>query len=231
MGTKGRAQSGTSLKRPLIYKLFGAAVAVGVLLWLDLHVVHLTPETLRTWMLSFGWLAPVIYIGLFVARPFTLFPASVLSLAGGLAFGTGWGIVYTTLGELPGAILSYLLARKLGGGLFRGLESDPRLQKLERAMARRGFPIVLTLRLAPFVPFDLVSYAAGLAKVPLRAYAIATFLGALPGTFAYTFLGASLTHGGWKQIALAAAVLLVALAVPLLFRSKVEKQVDGQGTQ
>ncbi|RUS47816.1 TVP38/TMEM64 family protein [Cohnella sp. AR92] len=216
------------MRRSRLYKLLGAAVVVGALLWFDLHYLKITPESLRNWMLSFGWIAPVIYIGLFVVRPFTLFPASVLNLAGGLAFGTGWGVVYTIVGELPGAILSYLLARRMGGGLLRGLEDDPRLQKLENAMKRRGFPIVLLLRLAPFVPFDLVSYSAGLARVPLRAYTLATFIGALPGTFAYAFLGASLTHGSWREIALAAIVFAVAMVVPLLFRSRVEKQVEGE---
>jgi len=93
-------------------------------------------------------------------------------------------------------------------------------------MERRGFPVVLMLRLAPFVPFDLVSYAAGLARVPLRAYILATLIGSLPGTFAYCFLGASLTHGDWREIAIAAGVFVLAVAVPFAFRSRMEKQVE-----
>nr|WP_286672309.1 TVP38/TMEM64 family protein [Cohnella hashimotonis] len=175
-------------------------------------------------MLSFGWIAPAVYIGLFVARPFVLFPASVLTLAGGLAFGTWYGMLYTFLGEIPGAVLSFLLARQVGLGFFKGRD-DPRLRKLEGAMQRRGFPMVLMLRIAPFVPFDLVSYAAGAARVPLRAYVPATVIGTLPGTFAFCFLGASLTRGDWREIALAIAVFAAAMLVPLLLKRRVRREV------
>ncbi len=214
------------MRRSTLLKLFGIAAVVGALLWIDFHYLKITPETIRDWIVSFGWIAPILYIGLYIARPFTLFPASVLTLAGGLAFGTWRGMLYTILGELPGAVLSFWLARRVGSGLFRGAEKDSRLHKLERAMERRGFPVVLMLRLAPFVPFDLVSYAAGLARVPLRAYILATLIGSLPGTFAYCFLGASLTHGDWREIAIAAGVFVLAVAVPFAFRSRMEKQVD-----
>lgn len=216
------------MNRSVAYKGMGIALVVGALLWVDFHYLKITPETIRAWMISFGWIAPLLYIGLYIVRPFTLFPSSILSLAGGLAFGTWEGMIYTVLGEVPGAVLSFWLARRVGSGLFRGAADDSRLYKLEKAMARRGFPVVLALRLAPFVPFDLVSYAAGIARVPLRSYIAATFLGSLPGTFAYCFLGASFTHGNWKEIAVAAIVLVVAVAVPFLLRGRVEKQVEDE---
>ncbi|WP_035157488.1 TVP38/TMEM64 family protein [Cohnella thermotolerans] len=214
------------MRRPFLFKIASVVAIVALLLWIDFHYLNLTPETIRDWMASLGWTAPIVYIGLYIVRPFTLFPSSVLSLAGGLAFGTWRGMLYTALGELPGAALSFWLARRLGAGMFRGAKDDSRLRKLERAMERRGFPVVLLLRLAPFVPFDLVSYAAGIARVPFRAYLLATLIGTLPGTFAYCFLGASLLRGSWKEIAVAALVFAVAVAVPFLFRSRVEKRVE-----
>lgn len=208
-------------------KIAAVAVVVAVLLWIDFKYLKANPESVRAWILSFGWISPAIYIAMFVVRPFVLFPASVLAMAGGLAFGTWYGILYTLIGETIGAVLSFLLARKVGKNLFGGKEKeDPRFAKLERAIARRGFSMVLMLRIAPFVPFDLVSYSAGVARVPLRAYTIATIVGALPGTFAYNFLGASLTKGDWRQFLIAGGVIAIALAVPLLFKRKVEREVD-----
>ncbi|MFD2328491.1 TVP38/TMEM64 family protein [Cohnella sp. GCM10020058] len=210
-------------RKVVLLSLAIAAVACA-LLWVNFHYLKITPNKLRDWMLSFGWIAPAVYIGLFVARPFVLFPASVLTLAGGLAFGTWYGMLYTFLGEIPGAVLSFLLARQVGLGFFKGRD-DPRLRKLEGAMQRRGFPMVLMLRIAPFVPFDLVSYAAGAARVPLRAYVPATVIGTLPGTFAFCFLGASLTRGDWREIALAIAVFGAAMLVPLLLKRRVRREV------
>lgn len=212
------------MRRSIAYKATGIALVVCALLWVDFHYLRITPETIRNWMVSFGWIAPVIYIGLYLIRPFTLFPTTVLALAGGLAFGTWKGMLYTIIGELPGAVLSFWFARRVGAGLFRGAADDSRLYKLEKAMEQRGFPYVLLLRLMPFVPFDLVSYAAGIARVPMRAYIAATVIGSLPGTFAYSFLGASFTHGDWREIAVAALVFAIAVAMPFLFRSRVEKR-------
>lgn len=202
---------------------------VAALLWFDFKYLKVTPETLRGWVDDFGWYAPVIYMAMYVVRPFILFPASVLAMAGGLAFGTWYGMLYTLIGEVIGAVLSFLLALKVGAGLFGGKE-NPRFLKLERAMEKRGFTMVLMLRIAPFVPFDLVSYAAGVARVPLRAYLIATIIGTLPGTFAYNFLGATLTSGNWRDYVIAGIVFAVALTVPFLFRRKVEKEVEENAT-
>jgi uncharacterized membrane protein YdjX (TVP38/TMEM64 family) len=214
------------LRRSTIWKISAAVIVVAALLWFDFKYLKVNPESIRTWVLSFGWIAPVLYIAMYIARPFILFPASILSMAGGLAFGTWFGMLYTLVGAVTGAVLSFLVARKIGGGFFRGKE-DPRLSKIEKAMERRGFMMVLLLRIAPFVPFDLVSYAAGVARVPLRAFLPATVIGTLPGTFAYNFLGASLTKGSWKEILIACCVFAVALAVPFLFRRKVQQEVDG----
>jgi len=214
------------LRRSTVWKIAVAILIVAALLWFDLKYLKLNPESIRTWVLSFGWVAPVLYIAMYIARPFILFPASVLSMAGGLAFGTWLGMAYTLVGAVTGAVLSFLLARKIGGSFFRG-EEDPRLEKIERAMERKGFMMVLLLRIAPFVPFDLVSYAAGVARVPLRAFLPATIIGTLPGTFAYNFLGSSLTKGSWQQFAIAGCVFAVALSVPFLFRRKVEQEMEG----
>ncbi|MFC5470715.1 TVP38/TMEM64 family protein [Cohnella suwonensis] len=216
------------MSRSLMWKVALIAVIVGALLWIDFTYLKANPESIREWVLSFGWMAPALYIGMYIARPFILFPASVMSMAGGLAFGTWYGMGYTLIGSVTGAVLSFLLARKIGAGLFKG-KDDPRLASIERAMQRRGFTMVLLLRIAPFVPFDLVSYAAGAARVSLRAFLPATIIGTLPGTFAYNFLGASFSKGSWKDVVIAGAVFAVALAVPFLFRRKVEQEVESEG--
>ncbi|WP_256758950.1 TVP38/TMEM64 family protein [Cohnella sp. WQ 127256] len=214
------------MRRSTVWKIAVAVIVVVVLLWIDFKYINVNPQSIRTWVLSFGWVAPFLYIAIYIVRPFILFPASVLSMAGGLAFGTWFGMIYTLVGAVTGAVLSFLVAKKIGGGFFRGKE-DPRLVKIERAMERRGFMMVLLLRIAPFVPFDLVSYAAGIAQVRLRAFLPATIIGTLPGTFAYNFLGASLTKGSWREFLIAGCVFAVALSVPFLLRRKVEREVEG----
>jgi len=213
------------MRRSLGWKIAGIAAVAGALFWFNFKVLKVGPETIREWVVNFGWIAPVVYIGAYIVRPFVLFPASVLSMAGGLAFGTWLGMLYTLVGAVTGAVLSFLLARKIGRGFFKR-KDDPRLLKIERLMEKRGFAMVLLLRIAPFVPFDLVSYSAGAAGVRLRAFLPATVIGTLPGTFAYNYLGSSLTKSGWREWLIAGCVFAVALSIPFLLRRRVERELE-----
>jgi uncharacterized membrane protein YdjX (TVP38/TMEM64 family) len=213
------------MRRSKIVYLAIIAVIVGVLLWLDFSYLKITPDTIRSAVLSFGWVSPFIYIFLYIVRPFVLFPSSILAIAGGLAFGTIFALIYTVIGELLGALLSFLFARKIGRSFFRG-KNDPRLAKLENAMARRGFMAVLLLRMTPIVPFDLVSYAAGIARVSVKAFTLATFIGALPGTFVYSFMGSSIMSGSWKRYVVAGAVYAASITLSLLLRKWTARTVD-----
>ncbi|MFC4597515.1 TVP38/TMEM64 family protein [Cohnella hongkongensis] len=207
------------------WKIAGTVAIAAALVWFDLKILKVDPETIREWVLGFGWTAPLLYIGLYTVRPFVLFPAAVLSMAGGLAFGAWPGMLYTLVGAVAGAVLSFLLAGKIGKRLLRGV-GDSRLKSMERSMAKRGFLMVLLLRIAPFVPFDLVSYAAGAAGVKLRAFLPATVIGTLPGTFAYNFLGASFAKHGWRELIVAGCVFAAALSIPFLFRRRVERELE-----
>lgn len=90
----------------LIKPLLLIVVVLG-LLWFNHKVLHLSPEGIRTCIFIFGAAAPVLFIFIYALRPLILFPASVLSLTGGLAFGPLWGTVYTIVGATLGAVLSF----------------------------------------------------------------------------------------------------------------------------
>jgi uncharacterized membrane protein YdjX (TVP38/TMEM64 family) len=95
-----------------------------------------------------------------------------------------------------------------------------RWQHVEKQLEEKGFLYMLLLRLIPLLPFDLISYAAGVSKVKLSAFFLATVLGILPGTFAYNFLGTSFVEGNITMIVIAIIVFVLVLMIPLLLRSK-----------
>lgn len=89
---------------------------------------------------------------------------------------------------------------------------------VERLHAR-SFLSVLYARVLPAMPFALVSYAAGVAAVPLRPFVAATVVGAAPRAFAYTALGGHLGDLSRPESIVAVAILVaLALAAPLLAR-------------
>ncbi len=168
-------------------------------------------------------IAPLFVAVYAVVAAFGL-PATPLTLAGGAIFGTVLGSVLNWAGAVLGGAGSWLLAHALGEDAFRrllGRWSD----KLGTLDARSGFTTVFRLRLVPVVPFNVLSFAAGLAGVPFRAYVLGTALGIVPGTVIYTYFADSLiagvagaSHAAFVRLGIAAALLLLVSFAPTLVR-------------
>jgi uncharacterized membrane protein YdjX (TVP38/TMEM64 family) len=97
---------------------------------------------------------------------------------------------------------------------------------LDEAIRQQGFKIVLLLRLAPVFPFNLLNYALGLTKVSFAEYVFASWIGMLPGTVMYVYLGSTLhsltdlaagkASGGVTDKALLGVGLSATLAVAVI---------------
>lgn len=204
------------------------AAAIILIIWLSRSVFNVDATGLRSWILSFGLWAPAIYIVIYTIRPLVFFPASVLSIAGGLAFGAWQGTLYTIIGATLGAMLSFSVAKTMGKSLVRK-EWTGNAGKIQSQMEQNGFLYVLLFRFIPVINFDLISYAAALAKVRFLPFALATFIGIIPGTFAYNFLGSSFISGNPRVIILAVLVFSLLTIVPILIRNQWNKKqmLDG----
>ncbi len=186
---------------------------IGGLVWglkaLGLDLTRLTPDDVRHFVLSFGVWAPLIYLAVF-SQPVVPLPASVMMIAGGLAFGPLWG----TLGASGAATLracgSFALARRLGRATVSRLLKG-RLADLDGSLSRRSFQTVLVLRLVPSVPFDVMNYGLGCSGIRFWPYASATAVALVPISFVFVYLGHSLTDFGRVWKVLLAIVLLAAL--------------------
>ncbi|HSP21357.1 MAG TPA: TVP38/TMEM64 family protein [Planococcus sp. (in: firmicutes)] len=199
------------------------AVVVGVAIWFGRSVFQIDANGLRKWILSFGLWAPIMYIVFYTVRPLIFFPASVLSIAGGLAFGAWMGTLYTIIGATLGAMLSFYVAKTLGNRLVRK-QWTGNARKIQSQMKLNGFLYVLLFRLIPVINFDLISYVAAFAKVRFASFALATMIGIIPGTFAYNFLGSSFASGNPKIIVLAVLVFAVLTVVPIAIRNRWSKK-------
>ncbi len=210
------------MRKSQMVKLVITLMFIGGLLWFNHSYLKLSPVDIRSWMLSFGVWAPLLYIVIYTLRPLILFPATILTLAGGLAFGVVWGMLLTMVGCTAGAMLSFVIARKIGHRWFRK-EWKGKLKFIEQQLEHKGFFYVLILRLLPGFPFDLISYASGLSKVKFHSFVGATVIGIIPGTFAYNFLGASILKGEMKHFLIAIAVLLAAFCIPFIIKRSMER--------
>lgn len=174
-------------------------IAFGFIHFTDLGR-YLMPGRIRKIILSFGLWAPVVYLLLFSIGPVFMWPEAVLAMAAGLAFGPLWGTLLTILGATMGGTLAFLVARYLGRDFVKRFFQG-RLKMLDEKSAEHGFKIIFFLRLVPLVPFNALDYAAGLSKIRFGDYALGTFLGIMPGAFAYVNLGSNLEDiYSWKFV-------------------------------
>ena len=179
---------------------------------------RLTPEAIRNLILSFGWWGPGVYIFLYTIRPLLLFPAIILTLAGGLAFGPWWGTLYVVVGGLLGACLCFGISRSLGREkMQKYVGAWSYAQNFDDQVLKHGFRAMLIMRIVPIFPYDPVSYLAGLSTIRFRDYAAATAIGMVPGAFAYNVLGYSLTDMLSPTFFMAIALVIIVMFTPMVY--------------
>jgi uncharacterized membrane protein YdjX (TVP38/TMEM64 family) len=166
--------------------------------------------------------AACAYVVIYLASVAASIPgAVVLTVTGGLLFGVWAGTFLAVIGATAGAILFFLAARTALGPLLAG-RAKGAVEALRPALERDGFGFLLAARLVPVVPFWLANLAPALAGMRLAPFALATFLGIIPGTAVFASLGAGIGHvldsGQVPNLAviLSPPVLLPLLALALL---------------
>jgi len=164
--------------------------------------------------LADNWWGPALFVAVYTLRPLVLFPASILTILGGLAFGPIWGTIWTTIAANLSTATTYGVGRTFGNP-----EVARRLSRLlgntvDRAR-RNPFETTLIMRLL-YLPFDAVGYVAGFVHLRFVPFITGSAVGILPGTIAFVGFGASIdsldegTPSFDLRILLASVVLAVA---------------------
>ena len=150
-------------------------------------------ENLRGYLLSFGIFAPLVS-GLLMLLQGVIapLPAVVLTLVNGLLFGTFLGALLSWVSAMAAAILCFYLAKALGRPVAERFTGKRGLRLADHFFETYGKYAVFLGRLIPIVSFDVISYGAGLTRISLRGFLVATGLGMIPATVLYSWLGENL---------------------------------------
>ena len=178
-----------------------------------------TPQSMKNYICSFGALAPVIYIFMFTVVPLTLFPDFVLAATGGLIFGVWFGTIYTIIGAACGGTISFFISRSYGRGLVEKLTKG-KINCFDDGAQKKGLIFILILRFIPLIPFDIISYGAGLSKIKYKDFILATIIGVIPGVWVYTNLGDKSAHLFSTEFFKAVAILILLLLVSYFIKKK-----------
>jgi uncharacterized membrane protein YdjX (TVP38/TMEM64 family) len=143
-----------------------------------------------TWLEGLGPAGYLAFILLYIVLTVLAGPAWLITLAAGLVYGLAKGTVLVSIGSILGASAAFLIGRYLAReAIARKVADKPKFRSIDAAVAERGFFIVLLTRLSPVFPFTLLNYAYGLTGVRFWRYFFASWIGMLPGTFMYVYLG------------------------------------------
>ena len=178
------------------------------------EILH--PEHLTLILRDLGVAGPFALMGFMtLAVVVSPIPSLPIDLAAGAAYGPFWGAVYVLIGAEVGAIISFLIGRALGRDvLSRWLKSD--ITFCEQCSDHHLMGLMIVARLVPVFSFDIVSYGAGLTKMSLKAFALATFVGMAPPTFALTYLGSAVMTVQWPLMLAGGLLVVLFLLLPKL---------------
>jgi uncharacterized membrane protein YdjX (TVP38/TMEM64 family) len=139
-------------------------------------------------------------------------PSVFITAANIIFFGFWEGVFISFLGEAIGALAAFYLYRKG----FKKIASEklqqfPRLQRLVEAEGREAFLLIFSLRLLPFVPSGLVSFAAAVGRVSGLIFLIASSLGKIPALLLEGYSVLEVSRFGWqgKLILFLTAIILL----------------------
>jgi uncharacterized membrane protein YdjX (TVP38/TMEM64 family) len=194
-----------------------------------------------TWISGLGPLGPMIFVVLYILACVLLFPAAILTLGAGAVFGVVEGFIAVLSGATLGATCAFLVGRYLTRDwVARRIAGNEKFKAIDEAVAREGWKIVFLTRLSPVFPFNLLNYTFGLTRVSLKHYFFASWLGMIPGTMMYVYIGslagdlASLGAGGrsrttaeWVLYGIGlVATVLVTVFVTRLARSALSSRIS-----
>jgi len=221
--------------------LFATAGVALVLALKYFHVQDLLKSALD-WIGKLGPWGPVIFVGLYVVATVLFVPGSVLTLGAGAVFGVALGSVCVSISATLGATAAFLVGRYLArDAIARKIEKNEKFATIDRAVADEGWKIVFLTRLSPVFPFTLLNYAFGLTRVKLSHYVLASWLGMIPGTVMYVYLGSLVnvgaghrqrTTGEWVLYGVGLlATVIVTVFVTRLARSALARKIDSNKTE
>ncbi len=131
-----------------------------------------------------------LFAAVYAVAAILFLPGSALTVGAGFVYGLFWGSVAVSAGATLGAAGAFLVARYVARArVERWAASSPRFAAIDKAVGKEGWKIVLLTRLSPVFPYNLLNYLYGLTRVRFGPYVLASWVGMIPGTILYVYVG------------------------------------------
>jgi uncharacterized membrane protein YdjX (TVP38/TMEM64 family) len=141
---------------------------------------------------SLGAAGPLLILALALIHTVVFYPAEIVDAAAGFAYGFAPALLLTMTGWMASGVVCWTVGRSVARPLLDRWLGAERFERIEAAIERGGPTLMLAMRLIPILPFSIVSYAAGAARVPLWRFTWTTAIGYLPITALFVYFGTRL---------------------------------------
>ena len=193
------------------------------------------------WISGLGPWGAAAFIALYILATVLFLPGLILTMGAGFVFGVLQGSICVSIASTLGASIAFFIGRYLARKwVSKKIESSERFAAIDEAVAREGWKIVGLLRLSPVFPFNLLNYSLGVTKVSFRDFVLASWIGMMPGTVMYVYIGSlagdlatlgmearSRTPAEWTVSVIGlVATVAVTLYVTRIARAALEKRVS-----
>lgn len=194
------------------------AVTVAALLIVCLLLYpRASPQSISAFVEANSVAAPAVFILLCAVRPMLFFlPSMGLTVVAGALFGALPGTVYVTIGGALSTAVGFYFARWLGrNAMERLVGRNAVLSEIERRSVEKGAATVLSLRLFN-LPWDVVSYWAGLSGIRFREFYLASLIPLVPVSFLYTYFGSTIFNPSSPGFVISLLIMAMMGAIPFV---------------
>jgi uncharacterized membrane protein YdjX (TVP38/TMEM64 family) len=144
----------------------------------------------NSWVAHMGVAGTFLFIGVYAVATVLLAPGSILTIGAGFAFGLWKGFLAVSAGSTLGAALAFLVARFIARDRVEAIaKGNDKFRRIDNAIAKQGAGLIFLLRLSPVIPFNISNYLYGLTSVKFWPYVLVSWIGMIPGTFLYVYIG------------------------------------------
>jgi uncharacterized membrane protein YdjX (TVP38/TMEM64 family) len=166
------------------------AIVIALFLAMKFLLVQRWLGNFNDWVAQMGAVGIFIFIGVYAVATVLLAPGAILTIGAGFAFGLWKGFLAVSAGSTLGAALAFLVARFIARDKVAAIaERNDKFRNIDNAIGKQGAKLVFLLRLSPVIPFNLSNYLYGLTGVRFWPYVLASWIGMMPGTFLYVYIG------------------------------------------
>ncbi len=225
------------MKKSVIKILIAVGIIVAVYFVLRHYGItkHIRLENvpkIKTWVESFGVIAPLIYIGLYLISTVFFLPGFPVTVLAGFVFGPLWGVFYASIASIISVASAFLVARYVARDLVEGwVKENAQFRKIDEQVEEQGWRILMVTRLIPIFPFNLQNYAYGLTKIRFWTFVFTSAVFMLPGTIALVMLGGAFVSGEGNilktmlYLGIAGVFMFALSLVPNLLRKYQNKEI------